>query len=401
MSDALAQARDLFLLGNEHAQAGRLAQAEQAYRQALALAPGRPSILANLGITLWRQDRQAEAVGPLQQTLRAEPDQPEAWLALGLSAEALGQWELAAQALGEGTRRHPQAAAPLWMSLGHCLGRTGQLQAAVAALGQALDLDPTLAEAWSQRGSLLRELGRLAEAAHSFEQALAHGADEALHRFYLASVRGETLEHPPASYVQNLFDDYAAEFQSHLVHALKYRAHEVLLDPLCEGDRQFAHMLDLGCGTGLCARRLQGHVARIDGVDLSAQMVAQAQASGLYRRVSQGDLLSALQQQASMPVDLILAADVFIYVGALDEVMAAARACIARGGCFAFSVEQAPPGHDLRLQENLRYAHSRPYIEQLAQAHGWRIDRLWEAPLREDQGRPVMGWYVHLQPALT
>lgn len=177
------------------------------------------------------------------------------------------------------------------------------------ALAQALDLDPTLAEAWSQRGSLLRELGRPAEAAHSFEQALAHGADEALHRFYLASVRGETLEHPPASYVQNLFDDYAAEFQSHLVRALKYRAHEVLLDPLREGDRQFAHMLDLGCGTGLCARRLQGRVACIDGVDLSAQMVAQA--------------------------------------------------------------------------------------------HGWRIDRLWEAPLREDQGRPVMGWYVHLQPALT
>lgn len=57
------------------------------------------------------------------------------------------------------------------------------------ALAQALDLDPTLAEAWSQRGSLLRELGRLPEAAHSFEQALAHGADEALHRFYLASVR--------------------------------------------------------------------------------------------------------------------------------------------------------------------------------------------------------------------
>lgn len=398
MSDGLAQARELFLLGNGHAEAGRLAQAEQAYRQALTLAPGRPSILANLGITLWRQDRQAEAVDPLQQSLQAEPDQPQAWLALGLSAEALGQWELATRALDEGTRRLPTAGAPVWLRLGHCLGRTGELQGAITALDRALDRDPTLAEAWSQRGSLLRELGRLPEAAHSFEQALAHGADEALHRFYLASVRGETVEHPPASYVQSLFDDYAAEFQSHLVHALKYRAHEVLLDPLCQGDRQFAHMLDLGCGTGLCARRLQQRVGCIDGVDLSAQMVAQAQASGLYRRVTQGDLLSALQQQAPMPVDLIVAADVFIYVGALDEVMAAARACIAQGGCFAFSVEQAPPGHDLRLQDNLRYAHSRQYIEQLAQVNGWRIDRLWEAPLREDQGRPVMGWYAHLSP---
>ena len=70
-----------------------------------------------------------------------------------------------------------------------------------------------------------------------------------------------------------------------------------------------------------------GSTRAVDGVDLSSAMVAQAQASGLYRRVTQGDLLSALQQQASMPVDLIVAADVFIYVGALDEVMAAARAC--------------------------------------------------------------------------
>lgn len=400
MTAALEQARTLFFEGNDHFEAGRLNEAADAYRQALVLAPGRPSVLANLGITLSRLGNMSEALPVLQQATAADPDHADAWLALGVCAEAQGLWDVAAHALQQGAQLSPATVgAPLWLSLGHCCGRLGHIGEALDALQRALALDPTLAEAWSQRGSLLREQGQLREAAHCFEQALAHGADEALHRFYLASVRGEAVPHPPARYVQSLFDDYAAEFQSHLVEALKYRAHEILLEPLHAEDRRFMHMLDLGCGTGLCAQRMQGRVGVIDGVDLSAQMVAQARAGGMYRQLTQGDLLTALQQQRSAPVDLIVAADVFIYVGDLDAVMGAARGCMVSGGCFAFSVEQAPPGQDLLLQESLRYAHSRSYIEGLARTHGWQIARLWEAPLREDQGQPVMGWYVHLQPA--
>jgi hypothetical protein len=37
-------------------------------------------------------------------------------------------------------------------------------------------------------------------------------------------------------------------------------------------------------------------------------------------------------------------------------------------------------------------------VERLAQANGLRVLRQWEAPLREDQRRPVMGLYFHLAP---
>ena len=63
MTDALEQARALFLEGNTHFEAGRLEDALERYRAALSLAPGRPSILANLGITqvrLWLNDVGAE-----------------------------------------------------------------------------------------------------------------------------------------------------------------------------------------------------------------------------------------------------------------------------------------------------------------------------------------------------
>ncbi len=398
MTAALERAKNLFFEGNDHFEAGRLSEAADAYRQALVLAPGRASVLANLGITLWRLGQVTEALPALRQATAADPAHTEAWLAQGVCAETLGLWEEAAGALLQGTRQSPgTVGAPVWLSLGHCCSRQGRSAEALDALERALALDATLAEAWSQRGQLLRELGRLPEAAQCFEQALAHGADEALHRFYLASVRGEAVPHAPAAYVQALFDDYAEGFQTHLVQALRYQAHEVLLEPLRSSGRHFEHMLDLGCGTGLCAQRMRGQVERIDGVDLSPAMVAQARSSGLYQQLEVGDLLAFLQGQGT-PVDLIVAADVFIYVGALDEVLAAARRCMAAGGVFAFSLEQAPPAQDLVLQPSLRYAHSRGYIERLAAANGWQVQWLEAAAIREDQRRPVMGWYVHLTP---
>lgn len=246
----------------------------------------------------------------------------------------------------------------------------------------------------------MRDAGQNQEAARCFEQALAHGADESLHRFYLASVRAGTAvpPQPPRAYVEALFDEYADDFQSHLIQHLKYQAHQTLLAPLRVGGQRFPLVLDLGCGTGLCGQLIQPHAGAVDGVDLAQAMVEQARASGAYRRVEQGDLLGFLRS-SDEPADLVIAADVFIYVGALEEVFATVRQRLRPGGCFAFSVERASEGQDLQLRPSLRYAHSMAYIERLASASGLRVRESWEAPLREDQQRPVMGLYVLLETA--
>ena len=36
-------------------------------------------------------------------------------------------------------------------------------------------------------------------------------------------------------------------------------------------------------------------------------------------------------------------------------------------------------------------------IERLVAAHRLAVQALWEAPIRQDQGRPLMGWYVILR----
>lgn len=396
--DPTEQAKAFFFEGNALFEAGQLEDALSRYQSALALVPGRPSILANLGVTQCRLGRWADAVATLTQATQADPAHRDAWVALGLSHEAMSNWAGAVHALQKGVALGASTA-QLQLSLALCLLRLDRPDDALKALDKALALDPTLAEAWSQRGSLLRDAGQNQEAARCFEQALAHGADESLHRFYLASVRtgAAVPPQPPRAYVEALFDEYADDFQSHLIQHLKYQAHETLLAPLRVGGQRFPLVLDLGCGTGLCGQLIQPHADAVDGVDLAQAMVEQARASGAYRRLEQGDLLGFLRS-SDEPADLVIAADVFIYVGALEEAFAAVRQRLRPGGCFAFSVERASEGQDLQLRPSLRYAHSLDYIERLASASGLRVRESWEAPLREDQQRPVMGLYVLLEP---
>lgn len=397
MTDAVDRARAHFATGNAHFEAGRFDAALAEFDAALTWVPGRPSLLANRGATLCRLARWAEAVPVLQDAVQADPEHADAWAALGLAQEALGQWADTATALQQAMTLELRSA-PLCLSLAVCQLRTGQPEPALRSLDQALALDPSLAEAWSVRGNLMREAGHLPEAARCFDQALAHGGDDALHRFYLASVRpgAPVPPQPPRAYVESLFDDYAPDFQQHLLQDLKYQAHSTLLAPLLSEGRRWPLALDLGCGSGLCGRLLAPLCDAVDGVDVSRVMVGQATASATYRRVEHADLLPFLAA-SDEPADLIVAADVFIYVGVLVAVVSAAARRLAPGGLLAFSVEQADPGQDLQLRPSLRYAHGRSAIERLAAACGLSVQAIWSAPIREDQGQPVMGWYVLLQ----
>lgn len=396
--DTIDRAKAHFLAGNQHFEAGRLEAALSDYEAALVLVPGRPSVLGNLGVTLCRLGQWARAIEVLDATLLADPTHRDAWAALGLCREARGDWAGAAHALRQAIALGALLPS-LHLALSHCELRQNRWKEALRALDDALAIDPREPEVWSQRGHLMRETGQLKEAARSYEQALAHGAEPALHRHYLAAVQDlREPPPPPPVYAAALFDQYADEFQDHLLAQLKYAAPETLLRPVLERGERLGLVLDLGCGTGLCGRLLAPVAEAIEGVDSSASMLQSAQASGAYRRLLHGDLLALLQEPGDA-ADLIVAADVFIYVGPLDAVFAAAAARLAPGGRFVFSVEQADAGRELQLRPSLRYAHSRELIQRLAPAHGFSVEALEGGPIREDQGRAVMGWYACLRRA--
>ena len=362
MNPTFDAAKGFFLQGLGHYQAGRYEQAAAQFEASLSLVPGRVSTLTNLGASLLKLGRMQEAAGVLEEALGQEPDNLEA---LGHRATALAEM--------------------------------GKHVAALATVERVLSLDPAQGRAWSLRGSLLKDMRRIDEAAQSFEKAIAHGSDPQLNGYYLASLRGGDFPpSPPRHYVEMLFDSYADDFDEHLVGVLNYRAHEVLCAPLKSMGRRWSSALDLGCGTGLCAPLVRPLAQRLAGVDLSAKMIARAGATGLYDQLEQADLREYLSPGARRH-DLVLAADVFIYVGALDAVFEGVSHILEPGGMFCFSVEEAAGGAGLQLGVNQRYLHSESYVRALAAEHHFEVMDTRRHPIRDDQRAPIPGLFFWLR----
>lgn len=438
----MAAARTLFLEGVAHYEAGRAEEAVQRFEAALALAPGRVSVLINLGAARLKLGRREAAIEALDSALAAEPQHADAWLHRGLAAGELGRHEEAlasfdrALALdaGSGTaqfyramslshlRRHAEALdtldrllqhqpqrATAWLLQAQTLQMLNRHAEALPAYRRAVAADPQLGAAWSQLGQLLKDLGQRDEARAAFERALAAGDDPATNRYFLAALgHGPAPETAPAHYVRALFDGYADDFEPHLLEVLRYRAHEdvaaAALDAWKAGQPPGMPpdwALDLGCGTGLCGARLKPPARHLEGVDLSQTMIHAARARGVYDTLAHADVVQHLQASARH-YDLVVAADTFIYLGDLGPLFAALRPRLRPGAVLAFSVETAEAGPDdsapdYRLNAQLRYAHSQAYLQRLARLHGLLVVSAEPRVLREEQRQPVWGWIVAMR----
>ena len=294
-------------------------------------------------------------------------------------------------------RQEGQAESAAALQRGLALEDDHRTDDAYACFLQATALDPGNGRAWRQLGNLLRRAGRLAEASQCFERAIAGGDDPALNAFFLSAVGvGPVASIAPTGFVSALYDQYAERFDTHLVQELRYQAPRLLAD-LLAGDRYapFDAALDLGCGTGLMGVALGAAARRIDGVDLSARMLAEARKTGLYARLVLADLQQHLLR-AKERYDLIVCCDAFIYIGDLQAVFAGARRVLTPQGSFGFTVESCDAELGYDLLPTLRFAHSEPSIRRLAAAHGFGVRGVAREVVRQQDEQPVEGLLVHL-----
>jgi predicted TPR repeat methyltransferase len=431
-------ARQAFLDGVAHFQTGRLSEAEKAFEASLAALPGRASTLLNLGATRLKLGRAQEALQALDEGLAREPadadghcHRGQALAALGRDAEALAAFDSAlaaasahpaarlgkALALARAGRpadvvswlrpwlASADAPARAWMIQGQALQVLGRHAEALPAYDEAVRRDPALGEAWGHRGHLLKDLGRDDEARASLRRAIAAGGDVEVHRYALAALEGVGVPGAsPEAYVRGLFDGYAEDFERHLVEGLRYRAHETVLEALreaCTGTSlPLASALDLGCGTGLCGPRLARMAMRVVGVDLSPTMLSRASTRGCYAELVQQDIAAHVERTPASH-DLVVATDVFIYVGALERVFGGLVRVMRPGALFGFSVERADErtlgDAGFELRRSLRYAHGEGYLRRLAAAHGMTVCRIDATTLRVEQGVPIEGLVVVLR----
>src|SRR5205823_9517605 len=112
----------------------------------------------------------------------------------------------------------------------------------LAANDRALALRPDLAPAWLCRADTLKLLRRNKEAIAAYRQALKFGGNVEIIKYSLAGLGEEPQpEAPPEHYVVSVFDSYAENFDTDLVHNLKYRIPVVIAGAI----KQFVVSSDL------------------------------------------------------------------------------------------------------------------------------------------------------------
>src|SRR5258707_4321668 len=91
-----------------HFQGGRLAEAERAYRAALAIVRGDPAVTHNLGVAIAAQGRHRAAVGCFEEALRADPGYVSAHYNRAVALMALGETRQAIKAFSRASALEPQ-----------------------------------------------------------------------------------------------------------------------------------------------------------------------------------------------------------------------------------------------------------------------------------------------------
>lgn len=177
--DAEAQA----LLGACLTAKGEGEAGERACRTALKLAPERPDILLQLGNAQAWQQKYDEAIASYRKLLKRQPGHREARNNLARchhnqAMTLVGQGEL--EAAGESLRlalEIDEGFADAWSNLGSLLNQLGRPQEAETACRRALELNPKDPDARANLALILEHASRLEDALETAETGLAQAAD--------------------------------------------------------------------------------------------------------------------------------------------------------------------------------------------------------------------------------
>jgi len=412
---AVAPRAELFMLrADARRQLGDLAGAVADAAEAVIHDRDDPAAKALLGILMLDLARPEDAVRCLAEAVGAVPTNPAFREGLATALAAAGQPQAAAATYAAGIAAAPGSLALRNAAILLAL-RERDFATAIALAEAACAVGIADASTFGLKGHALASLGRHAEAADAYADALKLGPDDPyLRRVVTAADVPPDATRAPVDYVRRVFDGYADRFEGHLI-SLGYRIPGVMRNALrahllSDTDPGLADLttpaligpvLDLGCGTGMVAVALADlPLGPWVGVDLSPRMLRIAAAKRLYTALHDGDLIDFLTDDRGQ-WGVILAADVLCYLGELEPLFAAVFPRLLPGALFVSSAEELVGPYfgngDWALGRLGRFAHARDYIARTASAAGFTVRAIDAEVQRQDAGAPVAGFLIVLE----
>jgi predicted TPR repeat methyltransferase len=381
---------------------GRFTDAIEKYLLLLDYFPDAPMLRYNLGLAYYSLDNFTSALGEFSHALTSQPEDADTLFNLALCQKKTGDIQAAITNYRDFLQAMPDNTDG-WYNLAGCYRDTYVDEQAISCYQKVLALDSEYLPALNNLAYLCHRSGDLQQAEVCYRQVLIFRPEDDSARYMLASLVGTPLDHAPDSYVHHFFDAYAEGFEKSLIDGLGYdnprQLHECF--QRCAARKgmknEYDHGLDLGCGTGLSGIAFKKTVTVLDGVDLSANMLLQAAEKDCYKSLYQDSIIHYLQTTTET-YDFFLATDVFIYVGALDDMFTALRAVARSNALFCFSTETLD-STGYQLQKTGRFAYSRDYIHNTAAATGWTVLTEEKTRLRKERERWIAGdlWILQMK----
>ena len=363
-----------------------------AYNEAIRLAPSYHETWSNKCVPLNKLKRFLEASEACDKALSLKPDYAEAWSNKGITLNELKRYDEAIFHYDKALSLKPDYA-EAWSLKGVALHALKCYKEAIAHYDKALSLKPCEASFFYQKSFTNIALNQYAIAVENLEDAIKYKfSPEGYAEYMLSALRPENgLKPMPKNYVAELFDNYANSFDKHLIDTLKYETPKNLLELLNPSINDKFAILDLGCGTGLMGKLLKPYASKIVGVDLSKEMLSKAELTDTYDKLIEVDILEFLNK-CNDKFDLVVSADVFIYIGELSGIFMGLADVLKAGGLFCFSVEKNDSIKFSLSPKTLRYSHSKEYIQKLASLHNFKIQNILERPIRQENHVDVDGY---------
>ncbi len=378
-----------FNFANTQRRAGNLKKAIESYRRAIELDPNDADTLNNLAQTLLSANDLNGALEYMEKAHVASPSDAQIACNLGELLFRLDRLDEAAHYFRAAAEVDPKLA-EAHNNLGAVAQSLGDNARAADHYRSALALAPDFAHAHKNLAGVLHLLGKRDEAILHYRKALQIDPELEDAAYELAALEGNTRAAPPQHYVAGVFDQYAHDYDAHMTGVLGYAVPTKLRSLAAPYlPSRPLNVLDLGCGTGLSGALFHDIAGMLTGIDLAPKMIEKARKRGIYDHLRVGDIVEETKNLNSH-FDLVVAADVFVYLGDLDPVFGTVREVLKEDGLFAFSVEHADSGSFV-LRDAGRYAHSPGYVVSLALRHGLRQVASQTTDLRKDFEKEILG----------
>ena len=379
---------------------GQHDRAVELLRAALMASGGRVDWANKIGNILTAQNRFAEAADIFEQAIEKAPTQALLWINLGAARERLGDFPKAEKAYQSAISLEPDTQEAYRLLSALYAGQKMELEA-VRAYCAGYIVSPRETTTPYLLGKAYYVLGRLEEAAEVYRQWREAEPDNPVpaHLFAACSSQDDVEAIPDRcseGYVNVTFDDYASHFEGKL-SSLDYRGPELLkrlMETHFEGQTGL-HVLDAGCGTGLCAPMLRPFARSLVGVDLSGSMLDLAAQRDLYEALHKAEIGAFLDAGVERPFDLIACMDTLIYFGAIEPIFRQFAENLAPGGWLIFTSEICADNSKIyQLNPSGRYSHSVAYLRKAMEESGFDSHVLDHEALRTELQIPVAGVIV-------